>query len=106
MSISTQGRVTAIGFEASPAMKSRATTKYLCTFGLPAYQQYLIRVRRKKNVHRTFFRSATHATDSTLMGWTANRAATRKLRPGARVLLSKNKNKRIPFAACSKALVA
>ncbi len=37
----------------------------------------------------TSLRSATQATDSTCRGWTANRAATRKLRQTAPVSLYK-----------------
>ncbi len=50
-------------------------------------------------MERTSFRSATHATDSTWVGWTAKRAATKALRQVAPVIRRKTRNTSTAFAA-------
>ena len=53
-----------------------------------------------------FLRSATQATDSTLMGCKANSAATTKLRPRQPVALHNTQNSSTAFNACNARLVA
>ena len=48
----------------------------------------------------TSFRSATQATDSTWVGWTAKSAATSALRQVAPVIRRKTRNTSTAFAAC------
>ena len=57
-----------IGFDISPKTNKPVNARYRRQSGCRAYQQYAMSVAKKKNAHRTFFRSATQATDSTLMG--------------------------------------
>ena len=47
----------------------------------------------------TFFRSATHATDSTLSGCTANNAATSRLGPTRFVTHASSRNRITTFSA-------
>ena len=52
----------------------------------------------------TFFRSATHATDSTFSGCTANNAATSRLGPTRFVTHASSRNSTTAFSACSNTL--
>src|SRR6267154_2404123 len=54
---------------------------------------------------RTFFRSAIHATDSTLIGCIAKRAAIPRLRQTKPVALNKMRNKITTLAACRRTLI-
>src|SRR5216684_2521104 len=58
--------------------------------------------RSQKVVHSMFFLSATHATDSTLRGCTAKRAATKKLRQRDPVPRCNSRNTSTTFMACNK----
>jgi len=49
-----------------------------------------------------FLRSATQATDSTLMGCNANSAATMKLRPTLAVARHRIQNSNTAFSTCSR----
>ena len=52
-----------------------------------------------------FLRSATHTTDSTLMGCRANNAATMKLRPVKPVACTRIQNSNAAFTAWSSKFV-
>jgi len=54
----------------------------------------------------TFLRSAAQATDSTLIGCSANKAATMRLRQRNPVALCSRQNSRTAFTACSSTLTA
>jgi len=62
-------------------------------------------VRSQKKALRRFFRSATHATDSTWRGWKAKRAATRALRQMVPVVFFSRVNKSRVLAMWSRRFV-
>src|SRR5919109_3816445 len=61
-------------------------------------------VSSPNKVLKTFFRSATHDTDSTLSGWTANNAATKKLRHWVPVARNSNQKSKATLKECSRML--
>jgi hypothetical protein len=73
------GRVTSIGLDISPRMKEKRVRMYNTDFRFTTYSAYRKRVRNQKKALSTSFRSATHATDSTCIGWSANKVATSEL---------------------------
>src|SRR5215831_2815806 len=95
---STKGSVTSMGFAANPKANSSVTNRYRQTCRPRTYQPYAPRVNRKKRVLSRFFRSATHATDSTLSGCSAKRLATSRLLQVAPVARRSSRNKRTALA--------
>src|SRR5687768_15822353 len=89
----TTGSVTTIGFDISERPNITTTTRYRFQCGRLTYEAYAQIVSAQKNVLRTSFLSAIHATDSTWSGCTANTAATNALRPVAPVIVLNNPNK-------------
>src|SRR5664280_1145587 len=77
----THGKVTTCGPARKPSAHTNATARYLPILGSRAYQRYAPKASRNNNMLSGFLRSAIQATDSTLMGCSANSAATIKLRP-------------------------
>src|ERR1019366_3185449 len=77
----TNGKVITCGLASNPSAYKDATARYLPNRGSRAYQRYAPKASRKNNRLSGFLRSAIQATDSTLMGCSANSAATIKLRP-------------------------
>src|SRR5258708_25529303 len=71
---------------------------------LDTYSAYAQTVSRKKNMLKTSFRSATHATDSTRRGCSPKKAATTKLRQIAPVARFKTRKSRTVFAQWSMIL--
>ena len=67
-----------------------------------------IRAQREQEerVHSSVFRSAIQATDSTLMGCTANSAATMKLRPLNPVARFNTQNSKTTFRAWKRTLTS
>src|SRR5437660_11903293 len=76
---STNGAVTSIGFEASPAAKSAQTKRYRAAPGLRTQPSQATSMRRKKKAESTSLRSEIQTTDSTRSGCTANNAAVSRL---------------------------
>ena len=74
---------------------------YRLSAGRLAYQLYAYRASKKNSMLSTFFRSAAHATDSTFIGCSANKAATIKLRQLNPVALWSSRKRMTAFAACS-----
>ncbi len=88
-----------IGLAINPAANRAATKRYRRQSGFWAYHAYAAIAKMKNSVLRTFFRSATHATDSTLSGCTANRAATSRLGPTRFVTQASSRNKSTELSA-------
>ena len=74
--------------------------------GAVAYLRYASSASRKNNMLSRFLRSAIHATDSTLMGCSANSAATIQLRPAKPVARNNTQNSSSAFRICSATLTS
>src|SRR5262245_51358104 len=101
-----KGSVTNIGLAIKPKEKSPSTVKYRFHDVRRAYPTYARMVSMKTSVLKTLFRSATHATDSTFKGCTANKPATKPLLQIAPVITCKIQNSRTTLATCIIKLLA
>ncbi|HAJ79329.1 MAG TPA: hypothetical protein DCO75_06120 [Fibrobacteres bacterium] len=73
------GIVTAIGFANNPNTNNKKNSKYFLMVGWRTYHMYAAIVPNQNTAQRTSFLSATHATDSTCKGCSANKAAMKAL---------------------------
>src|SRR5262245_12116935 len=76
---SKKGIVTSIGFDMRPSVKRKMNAENDLSCCVREYLTYASNVNIPKNPLNTSLRSASHTTDSTCCGWTANNAATNAL---------------------------
>jgi hypothetical protein len=102
----TSGNDTAIGFDMSAAAKTTKRSASRRAPGRWANDAYAKRASIQKSALSVSLRSATHATDSTWRGCSANAPATKALRPRAFVHRVSHTSSSTVFATCSARSVA